>query len=72
MATNATIRNVPSSGMKPKKKNAFDARVFLESVSEHRERFRSSEKSKSSSLRATIYKHYGYTPCWEEVSVDRR
>jgi CRP/FNR family cyclic AMP-dependent transcriptional regulator len=32
MATNATIRNVPSSGMKPKKKNAFDAQVFLDSV----------------------------------------
>jgi CRP/FNR family cyclic AMP-dependent transcriptional regulator len=32
MATNATIWNVPPSGMKPKKKSAFDAQVFLESV----------------------------------------
>jgi CRP/FNR family cyclic AMP-dependent transcriptional regulator len=32
MYAHATIGNVPPSGMKPKKKSAFDAQVFLESV----------------------------------------
>ena len=32
MATNMTPRKAPPSGMKPKKKIAFDAQVFLESV----------------------------------------
>jgi CRP/FNR family transcriptional regulator, cyclic AMP receptor protein len=32
MATHAAIGNVSPSGMKPKKKSAFDAQVFLESV----------------------------------------
>ncbi len=32
MATNMVSRKLPPSGMKPKKKSAFDAQVFLESV----------------------------------------
>jgi CRP/FNR family cyclic AMP-dependent transcriptional regulator len=32
MATKTRLRNLPSSGMKSKKKSAFDPRVFLESV----------------------------------------
>jgi CRP/FNR family transcriptional regulator, cyclic AMP receptor protein len=32
MATNAIFRKVPPSGMRPTKKNVFDAQVFLESV----------------------------------------
>ena len=32
MATNTVSRKLPPSGMKPKKKSAFDAQVFLESV----------------------------------------
>jgi CRP/FNR family transcriptional regulator, cyclic AMP receptor protein len=32
MYAHATIGNVPPSGMEPKKKSAFDAQVFLESV----------------------------------------
>jgi CRP/FNR family cyclic AMP-dependent transcriptional regulator len=32
MATNAIFGKVPPSGMKPKKENAFDAQVFLDSV----------------------------------------
>ena len=32
MATTTRLRKLPSSGMKPKKKSAFDAQLFLESV----------------------------------------